>query len=239
MDSVNAKELWENAKKRTKKSRIISLAPYYSFSIDHDIKHLNFAFSRYKFASKMIGRKKGIGLLELGCNHGLEMKFFEQTGACERIVGVDFDHQAIEWANENVADDVIEFVEDDFLRKDYAYHFPNGGADAIVSIDVIEHIPKDEEDGFLQTIFNSLNKNGVAIIGTPNMAMDAYASHASKIGHVNLFSQDRLYQYLSKLFNNVFIFGMNDEVIHTGFDPMCCYIMAVCTGKRDDFAEQT
>jgi hypothetical protein len=26
------------------------------------------------------------------------------------------------------------------------------------------------------------------------------------------------------------VFGMNDEVLHTGFGPMCHYRLAICTG---------
>ena len=72
----------------------------------------------------------------------------------------------------------------------------------------------------------------MAVIGTPNITMSPYASEGSKIGHVNLFDQERLYDFLSQVFQNVFIFGMTDEVVHTGFYPMCCYIFAVCAGKR-------
>ena len=34
--------------------------------------------------------------------------------------------------------------------------------------------------------------------------------------------------------NNVFIFGMNYELVHTGFQPMCHYIMALACGKKSD-----
>ena len=104
--------------------------------------------------------------------------------------------------------------------------------DAVVSLDVIEHIAKEDEDRFLQTLALNLKPDGVAVIGTPNITMDKYASPSNKIGHVNLFDQKRLHELLSRVFQNVFIFGMNDEVIHTGFYPMCCYIMAVCAGKK-------
>ena len=36
----------------------------------------------------------------------------------------------------------------------------------------------------------------------------------------------------SRYFENVFVFGMNDEVVHTGFYPMCHYIFVLGTGKR-------
>ena len=33
-------------------------------------------------------------------------------------------------------------------------------------------------------------------------------------------------------FHNVFIFSMNDEVVHTGFAPMPHYYFALCCGRR-------
>jgi hypothetical protein len=34
---------------------------------------------------------------------------------------------------------------------------------------------------------------------------------------------------LTPHFSNVFMFGMNDETLHTGYGPMCHYRLAVCT----------
>ncbi len=38
---------------------------------------------------------------------------------------------------------------------------------------------------------------------------------------------------MHKYFENVFLFGMNDEVLHTGMYPMASYIMALGCGKRE------
>ena len=35
-----------------------------------------------------------------------------------------------------------------------------------------------------------------------------------------------------KYFNKVFIFSMNDEVVHTGFYPMSHYYFALCVSKK-------
>jgi len=69
--------------------------------------------------------------------------------------------------------------------------------------------------------------------GTPNETASCYASEFSKIGHVNLFTAERLTELLCAYFHNVFLFGMNDEVLHTGFHPMCHYLLALgCSKKR-------
>ena len=85
---------------------------------------------------------------------------------------------------------------------------------------------------FLENIAAILPKNGVLLTGTPNLTAAEYASPQSKAGHINLKNHDGLRDLISQIFDNVFIFGMNDEVIHTGFGPMCHYIWALGVGVR-------
>jgi hypothetical protein len=37
---------------------------------------------------------------------------------------------------------------------------------------------------------------------------------------------------MERHFRTVFIFSMNDEVVHTGFSPMAHYLLAVAVGVR-------
>ena len=37
---------------------------------------------------------------------------------------------------------------------------------------------------------------------------------------------------LEKYFKNVFLFSMNDEVVHTGFSKMAHYLICLCVGAR-------
>ena len=78
----------------------------------------------------------------------------------------------------------------------------------------------------------SLTARGVAVIGTPNASADIHASENSKIGHVNLKQGEQLRALCQRHFHNVFMFGMNDEVVHTGFLPMSHYLMALCVAPR-------
>lgn len=225
-------ELWKECQKELVEQRDISLGPYYSYSIDHDIKHLGFEFSRYKFAAKMLENRSEQNVLELGCSYGWGLNFFCQVKGCTKAVGVDFDGEAISYAQRTFADDSHVYVQDDFLGKEYTDVLGGKRYNAIISLDVIEHISLEDEELFLKTLDINLKEDGFAVIGTPNIKMNQYASAGGKIGHVNLFDQKRLYDLLSKEFRQVFMFGMNDEVLHTGFYPMCCYIMALCCHKR-------
>ena len=113
----------------------------------------------------------------------------------------------------------------DFMNKRF------GKFDVVVSIDVIEHIHKNKEDDFFRTTVSNLTENGFCIIGTPNQTASIYASAESQLGHINLYTAQRLDATVRKYFRNVFMFGMNDEVVHTGFFPMCHYLFAIGSCK--------
>ena len=103
-----------------------------------------------------------------------------------------------------------------------------GKYDAAYSLDVMEHISRDKESQYLDNICKSIKSNGVAIIGMPSLESQAYASPGSKEGHVNCKSGDDFREGLSRFFENVFIFSMNDEVVHSGFTKMAHYLLCVC-----------
>jgi len=97
---------------------------------------------------------------------------------------------------------------------------------------VIEHINKADEERFVANITASLESPGVLIIGMPSLQSQAHASPASQAGHVNCKDAKDLKALLLRFFQNVFIFSMNDEVVHTGFYPMAHYLFALCVGKK-------
>lgn len=72
----------------------------------------------------------------------------------------------------------------------------------------------------------------MCIIGTPNITSAEYQSEASKIGHINLYSYDRIKNLMNEYFHHTFMFSMNDEVVHTGFGSMAHYIFAVGVDKK-------
>ena len=63
----------------------------------------------------------------------------------------------------------------------------------------------------MQNICTSLNEFGIAVIGTPSLESQQYASPASKEGHVNCKSAVDLRTTLLRHFRQVFVFSMNDR----------------------------
>ncbi|MCI9646689.1 MAG: class I SAM-dependent methyltransferase [Lachnospiraceae bacterium] len=210
------------------KTDFLDLGLYYSHMISTDIKHLAFTLSRYKFVSKLLMYRDSVDLLELGCQEALGALMFSQNTKLHSYVGIDLDEGAIKWNQEYMPQD-FEFICGNFFdyKKAEGKEF-----NAVVSLDVIEHISADMENEYCNVIYDNLKEDGVAVVGTPNIMLDPYACEESKIGHINLYDQERLHKLMANYFKNVFIFNMNDEMVNTGFAPMSCYIFAVCCNKR-------
>ncbi|MCI5632323.1 hypothetical protein [Helicobacter sp.] len=51
--------------------------------------------------------------------------------------------------------------------------------------------------------------------------------------HVNCKSGEDFKEFCKKYFHHVFVFSMNDEVVHTGFYPMAHYLFALCVGVKE------
>jgi len=190
-----------------------------------DPKRLVFVLARYKFVAKLFS---GYGrVLEVGCGDGFPIRIVLQE--VTSVHGVDIDPVFIRDIQERHDDQwPFTFEVHDMLSgpiKDTPF-------DAAYSLDVLEHIPKQFENTFLSNLCASIHDDAPVIIGMPSLQSQQYASPLSKVGHVNCKSGDELKSTLLGHFKNVFIFSMNDEVVHTGFHSMAHYLFALCTGVR-------
>lgn len=189
-----------------------------------DPKRLTFMFARYKFVSKMLDGVKNV--LEVGCGDGIGARIVRQSVGT--MTAVDFDRDFIASANEVQSDRwPITFKRHDMLNGPVEGEF-NG----IYSLDVLEHIRKEDERLFISNMIAPLNPHGVVIIGMPSLVSQSHASAHSKIGHVNCKDQPEFKKLLQDYFHNVFMFSMNDEIVHTGYYAMSHYNLALCVGRK-------
>jgi len=189
-----------------------------------DPRRLLFMLSRYKFVAKMLSGKKNV--LEIGCGDAFGTRMVLQT--VDAITAVDFDPIFVADANERMdADWHFDCRVHDILEGPVSGMF-----DAAYSLDVMEHILPAEEDKYVTNITKSLTPDGVLIVGMPSLQSQAYASPASKEGHVNCKDEANLRKVMTKYFHNVLTFSMNDEVVHTGYYPMAQYLLALCCAPR-------
>lgn len=189
-----------------------------------DPRRLTFLLSRYKFAAKMLSGKTSVA--EIGCGDGFGARVVRQE--IPSVDLYDFDpvfiadvnaSQSPRWNTPGFTADILKGP----LPKSY---------DAIYSLDVIEHIPADAEHLYVGNIRDSVVEHGVVIVGSPSLESQAYASPPSKAGHVNCKSGKDMKALMERFFHNVFLFSMNDEVVHTGYSPMAHYLFVICTGKK-------
>jgi SAM-dependent methyltransferase len=189
-----------------------------------DPKRLGIVLARYKFVAKMLSGKTRV--LEVGCGDAWASRVVRQE--VESLVGVDFDPVFVDDARAGMQPPwEFEVRVHDMLERPV-----DGPFEAAYALDVIEHIPPGDEDRFLANIAGSLVSPGVAIVGLPSLESQVYASPLSKEGHVNCKSAPDLKRVMLRHFHEVFIFSMNDEVVHTGFYALAHYLFALCVGKR-------
>lgn len=203
-----------------------TMGPWTSHIWRQDPRHMCFLLSRYKFVAKMLTGKTSV--LEVGCGDAVGTPIVLQTVGT--VHGIDFEPLVLDNAMERYRKEGIE-------RASFAVHDVTSGPvagkfDAAFSLDVIEHVPAQLENTFIDNICASLVPQAVCILGTPNITADQYASPASKEGHINLKSAEALRDLLQRRFHNVFSFSMNDEVVHTGYAAMAHYLFAIGVGLK-------
>lgn len=190
-----------------------------------DPRRLAFTFSRYKFVSKMF---EGLdNVLEVGCGDGFASRVVQQS--VRNLTLTDFDQHFIDDIKER---ELSNWKFKNVLQHDMLKGPIPGKFDGIYSLDVLEHILPKDENAFLTNIIASLSQQGTMIIGMPTIESQEYASPISKEGHVNCQSSPQLRETMKKFFNNVYMFSMNDEVLHTGYYKMSHYIFALCCSKK-------
>ena len=208
-----------------RKRGYVPMGPTASHVFRTDPRRLGILLARYKFCAKMLTGKTQV--LEAGCGDSFGTNVVLQEVAA--VHGIDFDPVFVDWCREqaereglNATYEVVDLTEDR----------PSGEFDAAYSLDVIEHIEQAREHQFMANLCAVMKPQGVVILGTPNETSSPYASEWSQRGHINLKGHVELRALMEQYFDNVFLFSMNDEVVHTGFSPMAHYLFGMGVGVK-------
>jgi 2-polyprenyl-3-methyl-5-hydroxy-6-metoxy-1,4-benzoquinol methylase len=196
-----------------------------SYAWNDDPKRLTFTLSRYKFVSKLLSGRANV--LEIGCADAFGTRIVRQE--VERLTATDFDPIFIEDVKKRMNP---RWSFDAFVHDMLSGPVPPRNYDGIYALDVLEHIDPGDESAFMANLVGSLAPHGAVVLGMPSLESQAYASPNSKAGHVNCKSMPEFKQMMARYFHNVFMFSMNDEVVHTGYHRMAHYLVALgCEGK--------
>jgi cyclopropane fatty-acyl-phospholipid synthase-like methyltransferase len=190
-----------------------------------DPRRFLFSQARYKFVAKMLAGRANA--LEIGCGDAFNAPIVMQE--VRRLTVTDFDEEFIK--------DARARVQPEYPYEARVHNFLDGplgqtGFDAAYSLDVLEHIAAADERRFLANILACLTEDAVLIVGMPSLESQTYASPGSKAGHVNCKTAPDLKALMQEFFRSVFLFSMNDELVHTGYHKMAHYIIALCAHRR-------
>jgi 2-polyprenyl-3-methyl-5-hydroxy-6-metoxy-1,4-benzoquinol methylase len=194
-----------------------------------DPRRFLFSQSRYKFVSKLLSGRKNV--LEVGCGDAFNAPIVMQE--IGNLTVTDFDPEFIE--------DAKAHVQPEYPYEARVHNFLDGPMegrfDAVYLLDVLEHIEAKDEARFIGNIMACLTGDAVMIVGMPSLESQIHASQGSKAGHVNCKSAPDLKYTMETFFHSVFMFCMNDEVVHTGYHKMAHYVIAVCAHPRSEAYE--
>lgn len=226
MTGIAAKEVQNQIQFDNYEKDPVILGPYTTHIWNDDPKHLGFLLARYKFISKMLEGKDRV--VEIGVGDGFGIPVVAQT--VNHIHGIDWEPLLLE-------DNIKRLANIHFTMEciDITETPPKGIFDGAYSLDVIEHVPREREHLYFANICSCLKSDGVFIMGTPNETSSRYASKGSSKGHINLLSHQRMRELMSCYFKNVFMFSMNDEVVHVGYGPMAHYLISIGVGLRMEY----
>lgn len=184
-----------------------------AYNYDDDPKHMVFTLARYKFVARMFQGKDRV--LEVGCGEGWKSRIVRQ--AVNHLVAIDSDPALIETAKRNNSEKwPIEF------RVADACDITHGNFNGAYCIDLLEHLNEEDEEEFLGKLRFA---SPVSIIGIPSLESQQYANRPE---HINCKTGEELRKKCREFWRQVFIFSMNDEVLHTGYFPMSHYLFALC-----------
>lgn len=192
----------------------ITLPPEYAELFETNTMMVLIKLARYKFAARML--KKTDDVLEVGSGTGMGAMFLSQHA--KRVTGLEIkphDYEAACTVNKRPN---VEF----HLRSLFDYD-PKNKHDAVVSLDVIEHLQPAEGEKFVERIARHCKPEGLVLIGTPSIHSFPYQSKYSQAAHVKCYDQHELVALMDKCFARTLAFSMNDEVVHTGHPKLAWY----------------
>jgi glycosyltransferase involved in cell wall biosynthesis/SAM-dependent methyltransferase len=186
---------------------------------------------RYLFAAEFC---KGGLVLDLGCGSGYGAKFLARTA--QQVIAADMDPFALQYGEETYPDPRIQRIH---VSPEQNLPFETHHFDAIVSLEVVEHVPVEQMEAYFAEIGRLLKPDGVLIMSTPNKQIYI---HYPDPYHVSLMTLDEFRALLESRFRHVELYGqlrsqglphttMEFEIVPNASDSNEIFV-AVCRGYR-------
>lgn len=206
----------------------ITLGSEYAEFITNNQLRLLIRLARYKFAARLL--KPTDAVLEVGSGSGLGAIFLGQH--CREVLGLEIKSTELEEARALNRRANVSFSDTDFFEHPSSRKF-----DAIVALDVIEHIPANLTSRFIAKAASLLSPSGMLIIGTPSLYSYPYQGPLSQASHEKCYDLPELEDLVRQGFGRTLPFSMNDELVHTGNHRMAWYYFVIGVAPQVESAK--
>jgi 2-polyprenyl-6-hydroxyphenyl methylase / 3-demethylubiquinone-9 3-methyltransferase len=135
--------------------------------------------ARMGWIAERLGKLEGLRVLDVGCGAGLASEWLARRGA--RVVGLDAAGAALDAARAHAAAAGLSVDYREGTPESLPSEaMPATGFDAVLALEVIEHVPPAERPGFLAALSRAVKPGGSVILSTLNRTPRAYA--VAKLG---------------------------------------------------------
>lgn len=196
----------------------ITLPPEYAYFFEKDLIRLLLRLARYKFVARHL--RKTDRVLEVGCGSGVGAMLLSQN--CEHVIGLEVKTTELEEARSMNRRPNVEFRSQDLFDVSEPASY-----DAVVALDVIEHMPVEQGGRLLHGMARMMKPTGMVVLGTPSIYSYPYQSPFSQASHVKCYDLAELLALMDGVFSRTLAFSMNDEMVHTGHPKMAWYYFVI------------
>lgn len=172
---------------------------------------------KYIFAAGFIHKDSNV--LEAPCGFGYGAAYF--SGLCGQMHALDAAEENIDFAKQAYRNSNINWVQGAVT----CLPFQAEALDVYVSYEVLESLPVERAEKYIEEACRVLKKSGRFIISTPNRDM---RKHVNNPFHIKEYTFDEFSGILKKVFSSVDFYSMSGFRVEKDMNPKAHTMIAVC-----------